>query len=736
MRTKTKPIGSRIAGFIVLAFAVSLPAAAQTLVNTLLVGADPVALAVNPATNKIYVANQNSNSVTIINGATLSTSTVTVGAAPNAIVVNSVTNKIYVANANGNSVTVLDGATNRTSTVPVGGYPIAIAANSTTNKVYVVNYYANTVTVIDGANNHTSTVNVGSHPVALAVNPLSNMVYVANSGSNDVTVINGANNSAARVSVHSYPRAVAIDPFSNKILVANYSSGDVSIIDGPTNSVSNVTVGTNPTAAAVDPVHSRFYVTSSGSGTVTEIDEPTLANTAINVGSSPTAIDVDPLTNRVYLTNSIWNGTVTTMDATDDSTMSVELGSATWPSSIAVNEVTNTIYVADSVGNSVSVIAGGIAHPAQFVPIAPCRAADTRRPPGPFGGPYLSSGSSRSFSVPQSGCGIPDSAIAYSLNVTIVPISGHPIDFVTAWPTGAPMPVASTMNSDGRYKANAAIVPAGVAGAVSVFTTDATDVILDVTGYFDVPGGSTLQFYPLPPCRVFDTRNASGILGGPYLSGGQERDFPVLASDCQVPSNAVAYSMNFTVVPVANRPLIYLTVWPAGQSQPEASTLNNPKATVVANAAIVAAGSGGAIATYGSQDTHLIGDINGYFAESSTQGLSFYPAFPCRTLDSRLSGGQFNGQRNPPVNVAGSQCRTPASAQDYVFNATIVPSTLLWYLSLWADGDPVPLASTLNAVDAKITSNMAIVGTHNGKVDAYALGTTQLILDISGYFAP
>jgi hypothetical protein len=42
----------------------------------------------------------------------------------------------------------------------------------------------------------------------------------------------------------------------------------------------------------------------------------------------------------------------------------------------------------------------------------------------------------------------------------------------------------------------------------------------------------------------------------------------------------------------------------------------------------------------------------------------------------------------------------------------------------------------LNASDGSITNNMAIVPTNNGKVDAYASGLTQLILDISSYFAP
>jgi hypothetical protein len=69
-------------------------------------------------------------------------------------------------------------------------------------------------------------------------------------------------------------------------------------------------------------------------------------------------------------------------------------------------------------------------------------------------------------------------------------------------------------------------------------------------------------------------------------------------------------------------------------------------------------------------------------------------------------------------------------------NATVVPSAPLGFLSLWPDGETQPTVSTLNASDAAITSNMAVVKTDNGNIDAYAAGQTQLILDISGYFAP
>jgi hypothetical protein len=88
------------------------------------------------------------------------------------------------------------------------------------------------------------------------------------------------------------------------------------------------------------------------------------------------------------------------------------------------------------------------------------------------------------------------------------------------------------------------------------------------------------------------------------------------------------------------------------------------------------------------------------------------------------------------VNIVGSQCAPPTNAQGYAFNATVVPNGLLGYLTLWPDSEQRPVVSTLNAIDGFITSNMAIVPNINGSIDAYASGLTQLILDISGYFAP
>ncbi len=370
----------------------------------------------------------------------------------------------------------------------------------------------------------------------------------------------------------------------------------------------------------------------------------------------------------------------------------------------------------------------------QFVAATPCRLIDTRLTGGPIQG-----GTSQSFTIPQlGGCNIPTTAAAYSLNVSVVPQG--PLGFLTIWPTGEVRPIVATLNSlDGRIKADAAIVPAGTNGAVSVYVTNTSNIVLDINGYFEPVSGSTLAFYPLTPCRIADTRNSTYPqgLGPPFLPGHTERDFPILnATSCNIPSSAQAYSLNFSVVPHGG--LGYLTVWPTGQTRPVVSTLNDVPGTIIANAAIVPAGSSGKVSVYPSNDTDLIIDINGYFAPAGTGGLSLYPAAPCRVIDTRHvgSGQPFTGNLNPPVNVTGSPCEPPAAAKAYVFNATVVPVGALGYLTLWPDGDPKPLVSTLNALDGSITNNMAIVPSNNGKVDAYASGLTQLILDISSYFAP
>jgi len=371
----------------------------------------------------------------------------------------------------------------------------------------------------------------------------------------------------------------------------------------------------------------------------------------------------------------------------------------------------------------------------EFVPVTPCRVADTRNTPGPFGGPTLAANSTRSLAIPQSACGIPSTALAYSLNVTVVP-SG-PLGYLAVWPAGLAQPAVSTLNSwDGSVVANAAIVPAGANGAVNVFVTGQTDVIVDINGYFEAGAGAS--FYTVPPCRAADTRGATGLFGGPSMSGDQTRDFPLPQSSCDLPSGASAYSLNVTVVPDPTVAFLgFLETWATGQAQPVVSTLNSWSGSVVANAAIVPAGSNGSISVFVTNPTDVILDTNGYFAAPGGPGaLSFHPVVPCRVADTR-GGPQLEPGAARSFAVPASNCYVPPTAAAYSLNITVVPEETLSYLTVWATGSAQPFVSTLNAPDGGVVANAAIVPAGTGGAISIAVtDPTHVIIDINGYFAP
>ena len=124
---------------------------------------------------------------------------------------------------------------------------------------------------------------------------------------------------------------------------------------------------------------------------------------------------------------------------------------------------------------------------------------------GSFGPPSLSANVRRDVPIQSSSCGIPANAAAYSLNLTVVPQQG--LRDLVAWPTGQPQPGTSNLHStDATVLADAAIVAAGTSGQISFAATGNTDLVIDVNGYFAPPGASTLQFFPVAPCRVIDTQ--------------------------------------------------------------------------------------------------------------------------------------------------------------------------------------------------------------------------------------
>jgi YVTN family beta-propeller protein len=353
---------------------------AEIATATVTAGARPWAIAVNPSTDKIYVANNISGSITVINGFTNVPTSVVVGTGtyPWAIAVNKDTNKTYVANNGNGTVSVIDGDNNvETITLAPGTFPYAIALND--NKVYVANYSGRNISVIDIANaNAVTTITVGMNPVSIAVN--GSKVYVANKGSATVTVIDTANaNSTKNVGVGIAPAAIAVNADTNKVYVANsgnedpdnigsFINGSFTVIDGETDiaDTTELIAGSSPVAVAVNSITNKVYVSNRSLNTVTVIDGASGTSAAAvlgttPVGVNPVAIVVNPFNNRIYVANQGLdadrnNDSISIIDGFVPSSATTIPGGGDGPTAISVNTTTNRVYAANKYSNNVSVI--------------------------------------------------------------------------------------------------------------------------------------------------------------------------------------------------------------------------------------------------------------------------------------------------------------------------------------------------------------------------------------------
>jgi hypothetical protein len=157
---------------------------------------------------------------------------------------------------------------------------------------------------------------------------------------------------------------------------------------------------------------------------------------------------------------------------------------------------------------------------------------------------------------------------------------------------------------------------AGTAGTLTLGVTESNAGCVSAPGNATVsvaPAGSALLFYTLPPCRVLDTRNATGPLGAPSLSPVATRTFDVSTSPCGVPPGAVAISVNLTVTnPLAPG---FLVVFRSDIPQPGTSSISFPAGRTRANNALVAlAVSSTTFSVFNNSagTVDFILDVNGY----------------------------------------------------------------------------------------------------------------------------
>ena len=237
------------------------------------VGREPLSIALNPDTNRIYVTNSGSGSVSVIEGNTdRVVATVPVGDLPYTIAVNRLANKVYVSRTFSDVTVIIDGKTNLPTTVKAG-VGDAVAAESLDQSTYLTSFESLQVTAFDGANDRVSKIETPNHMWAMASSPATRKVYAVSVGNSNVTVIDGNSHATRVVNTGNLPCAVTVDSSSGKAFVANFASNDVTVIDGASDSVvGTVSVGPKPQAIAADSTNHKVYVVSTHENTATVLD--------------------------------------------------------------------------------------------------------------------------------------------------------------------------------------------------------------------------------------------------------------------------------------------------------------------------------------------------------------------------------------------------------------------------------------------------------------------------------
>ncbi len=360
-----------------------------------------------------------------------------------------------------------------------------------------------------------------------------------------------------------------------------------------------------------------------------------------------------------------------------------------------------------------------------YQPITPARLVDTR---SGTGAARLTAGGT--LDVPVTGhAGIPATGVgAVVLNLTAVnPSSGG---YLTAYPAGQARSSASTLNfGSGTTLANNVVVKVGTGGAVRLYGSAATDVLVDVQGWF----ADDSDYTPLSPTRLLDTRDGTGAPAA--LVGATRKIDLQVTGQGGVPATGVgSVVLNLTATGATGSG--YLTAYPAGVARPGASSLNFVPRTSTANGVVLKLGAGGKVSLYVSAGTHLVADVQGWFPTSSQlTGLT-----PARLLDTRNGTGApavaVPADGSLDLQVTGRGGVPTSGVTAVVLNVTATKAVSTGFVSARPTGSTGTTTTNLALVPGRSLANRVIVpvGT-DGKVTLSSTGQTHLTADVVGFLA-
>jgi hypothetical protein len=320
--------------------------------------------------------------------------------------------------------------------------------------------------------------------------------------------------------------------------------------------------------------------------------------------------------------------------------------------------------------------------------------------------------------VVQGRSGVPADATAVAVNLTVT--DPRSSGFLTAFPCGVAPPLASNSNFvRGQVVAAAAVVPVGADGAICISNSDATHVVVDVTGSF--PAGS--GFVPVTPVRLADTRE---LPGGARQPAGTPLVVRV-SSAAGVPAGARAVALSVTATQAAAGGFVSV-----GRCDGPLGTTSNVNVTAggtAPNLVVTETDASGSVCVVSNVATHLVVDLFGSFDATADVDV----VTPTRLLDTRAApGARLSAGGTVAVRVTGAPS-LPADASGVVLNLTAAGPATSGFLTAYPCDRGRPTASNLNVRPGVDRANLVIVAPDSdGEVCVFSSAATDVVVDLFG----
>ncbi|MCI4363353.1 MAG: YncE family protein [Thermoplasmata archaeon] len=324
-----------------------LNASTWSIVAVLPAGVGPTGAVYDSGNGLVYVANTESGNLTVVNP--LSDRVVdsfSVSVVPYAMAYDSANGYLYVGNGAGNNVLVINPATKtQVASITIGNYVSAVAYDSTNGEIYAVTDVSQVVGFIDGSTNTLlGNRSVGTNALSICFDAANGYIYVGNAGSNNITVLDGATNLPVAPISTSNPGPMFVDPTNHELYVAA-NTYVVAISTSTGSPIATIPTGSGAQAIALDGSSGNLFVTERQTQNISVVDPST--QTAVGstlVGAGATDLVADPAAAAVVVLNPV-NNELFVIDR--DHRLAATIPLTTNPSALTLDSKNGLVYVFD-----------------------------------------------------------------------------------------------------------------------------------------------------------------------------------------------------------------------------------------------------------------------------------------------------------------------------------------------------------------------------------------------------